>query len=623
MRIAQGTAVTYKIADERIKIFENDTESRIVEIPKSDSDDESVELIPINVTRAKIQRIEQQKIQAKQSKLEEQIAHAEAKQLAYEKSVADYYNMDNLGEVPSEQDDEFINNSVLVVKCPKNFKHSKLDWMEDDDEGAHSSNDNDIDIPYPRSKAKKVVVIDVPSSKKPQTKPKQMIKSNIKIDQHSAEPEESSEHDDESEEEAKSDDIGETATPSQIVPISDPQFFNSVNSRHVLLLLRKTLHFHGSLRVRLIAGNVSAFGYELQLNKTVTLHSPRGHGLICLAPSASSTLDKHYLKTLDDLKVDFYLEDINHVKEKFDCGSDAILLLERDQTNKGVNMIDRYMRETVFPNINAFNNESPFYSSEFVLHCKFVCEPENGLASNDQWSTIKLHNKSKLVTIGGKGVGKSTFVRYLINSNFKKFQKFLFIDLDIGQPELFVPQTLSATVVTEPILGPGYLRNFKPAKAVLFGDINVLPDPIKYLRCVSQIFAFCSAQNEFATIPWVVNTMGYSRGFGSELMACILKIFKPTDLVQIQSRSQSDNFDQNMNAEIVNNFKFNVFESEMQQNHGVCRHKTHLFETMRGRNNQKNTDMNAKDLRYAMILSKLGNCLKYTSDWLTSVKPFE
>lgn len=630
LRIAQGTAVTHKI-DDRINLFKNDTESRIIELPKSDSDNDScVELIPITMTRKVYQKMERKRLIQKQNQLQEQKAFEEQKQLEHQKSNEDYYNMDNQDGSINSYAETLINASVSVVKCPKGLIHPTLDWMEDRNIVKPPYNDNEM--VYTKSITKKVVAISVPDYLKRETSSNKVHAKDIEMEQDSSS---TSDHESNVEnnienniESSDSDDIStiETLPPKS----TEPTFFNSMNSRHVLLLLRKALHFHGSLHVKLIAGNATVFGFDLQHDKTVTLHSPRGHGLISLIPTFNVTNNLislnpsiRNLKSLDNLKSDFYSQDINYLKESFDCETNAILLLERDHTNKGVNMIDRYMRETMFPNINAFNSESPFYSSEFVLHCKFLDEPANGLTHSEQWTSVKMTNKSKVVAIGGKGVGKSTFVRYLINSNFNEFQKFLFIDLDIGQPELFVPQTLSATVVTEAILGPGYLRNLKPAKAILFGDINVLPDPIKYLRCVSDIFKFCSTNDDFANIPWIINTMGYNRGFGSELMACILKIFKPSDLVQIQSRSQSDNFDQIMKADVVNTYKFKVFEHEMQNVDGICKHKTHLFESVKCMNNKKSVEMTAKDLRYAMILAKLGNCLKYNSDWLTSVKPFE
>lgn len=589
--------------------------------------------------------MEREKLVIKETQRKEKLLIEEQRRLAYEKSVEAYYSMDNSNEdALSSAENSIQSDSVTMVKCSKSSNPPTLDWLNDCDDGPPV--EEELNFVYPKFSSNKVTVVPIPVPNENKSKPKlnsakpNIIKSKLKSNHsnqslddvdmdHSLNTSENfndnsvlqSNTEDEvhADEETSSDSIDEPQQAND----TEPKFYNSVNSRHVLLLLRRTLHFHGSLHVKLIAGKATAFGYDLQLNKTFTVHSPRGHGLICLIPTSSADGNQPNLSVLDDLKDDFYVQDLNYLREEFDGGNDAILLLERDQTNKGVNMIERYMRETVFPNINAFNNESPFYSSEFVLRCKFLNEPANGLVLNDEWSTLNLTDNSKLITIGGKGVGKSTFVRHLINSNFDKFQKFLFIDLDIGQPELFVPQTLSATVVTEPILGPGYLQNFKPAKAVLFGDINVLPDPIKYWRCVVEIHKFCASNAEFARIPWIINTMGYSRGFGSELIACILKIFKPTDLVQIQSRLNMENFDQIMRTAVVNDFKFNVFKNEMKQISGSCKYTTHVFNAARGRGNHKQTDMNAKDIRYTMILAKLGNCLKFNSDWLTSVKPFE
>lgn len=580
----------------------------IVELAKRDSDDESaVEAVPIGMTKKELLKIEKERKRAAKILQEQQKSEEEQKRLAYEKSVSDYYNMDNL---KAKVEEKYIPlPTISVVHSANEVKCPTIDWLDDGIEETQE----DIEFTFPKGNAKSYRVISIESRKDDSATDNQPDSSEM-----DESLEESSEQESLANEE---DSIEGSDAETQTVQRTDleAQFFNSVNSRHVLLLLRRSLHFHGSLHVKLIAGKATAFGYELQLNKTVTVHSPRGHGLIYLTPSASKA--PLHMKAIDHLRNDFYVQDLEYLSAEFNCATDAILLLERDQTNKGVHMIERYMREIMFPNINAFNNESPFYSSEFVLHCKFLNEPPNGLVLNEQWLTLNLAKTSRLITIGGKGVGKSTLVRHLINSNFNKFQKFVFIDLDIGQPELFVPQTLNVTVVTEPILGPGYLRDMKPAKAVFFGDINVLPDPIKYLRCVLKIHEFCTANKELSSLPWVINTMGYSRGFGTELMACILKIFQPTDVVQIQSRMQMENFNHIFNDDVVNDFKFNVFKDEMSCITSKCQFKMHVFNV--AHHKKKQAEMNAKDRRYTMILAKLGNCLKSCSDWLTSVKPFE
>lgn len=62
---------------------------------------------------------------------------------------------------------------------------------------------------------------------------------------------------------------------------------------------------------------------------------------------------------------------------------------------------------------------------------------------------------SKGVICGGKSAGKSTFLRYYVNKLLAQ-GPILVIDLDPGQCEFTVAGNVSATVVTEPLLGPNF-----------------------------------------------------------------------------------------------------------------------------------------------------------------------
>ena len=73
----------------------------------------------------------------------------------------------------------------------------------------------------------------------------------------------------------------------------------------------------------------------------------------------------------------------------------------------------------------------------------------------------------RLMVVGGKGVGKSTFMRYVTNRLLngiaslddpakEPFPTILLIDLDPGQAEFTVPGCLSATKVSRPIMGPNF-----------------------------------------------------------------------------------------------------------------------------------------------------------------------
>ncbi|KAJ6634258.1 Polynucleotide 5'-hydroxyl-kinase NOL9, partial [Pseudolycoriella hygida] len=182
---------------------------------------------------------------------------------------------------------------------------------------------------------------------------------------------------------------------------------------------------------------------------------------------------------------------------------------------------------------------------------------------------------------------------------------------DIILPEIFVPQTVSATVITEPILGPGYLRNTVPCKSYLFGDVNVLVSPIKYLNC----------EDELRSMPWVVNTMGYSHGFGLELIAAILRALNPTDLIQIHSTKSVNNVGTTLTAEVVNGFQFNILKNEIQYMQNECTYSTYNFNTMSTEKQQDEWSKSQKDLQNAMILSKLGGILQGNVNWITDVRP--
>lgn len=634
LRIVSGTATTYKLADKHMDFF-NGRKSQVIELSRSDSDDdECPTLVPIGINREKFLAAAAKQTALKDQHKSDTKTAAEAKDADYAQQLQTYYNMDNASK-PVESTLNVTPKTPLILKCSK--KDLKSDRLVIGDADADiDMNSDDDSIIFPKIQRKSCEISGVGNDIQPKTKRNRQIADkfataqSVNVTRHSPNEELNNSHQsmdidlNESNDFERSNQVVDempTVSKKVLVQKSQPKFFNAINSRHVLLLLRKVIYFHGNLNVTLLGGRATIFGYELQANKSVTVHSPRGNGLIFIEPQPSD--GRNSLPALDALSADFFSNDIAAVRNEFDYKTDAVLLLERDMNNKGLLMIDRYMREMMLPNINAFNNAREFYSSEFVLHTTFSDRPAKGLTLKDEWSSIVLHKHSKLVTIGGKGVGKSTFVRYTINANLAKNPQFLFIDLDIGQPECFVPQTLSVQVLNEPILGPGYLRNVKPLKSVFFGDINAVPNPIKYLQCVTEIYKFCATNKECRNMPWLINTMGYSRGFGNELIACILKIFQPSDVVQIQSKDYLHNFDRIISADVVNAWKFNIFHTEMSSVQRPCNFRTHLFDAFDRDQANGKVEMKSSDHRYAMILSKLGDCLKSNSDWLSSVRPLE
>ena len=80
----------------------------------------------------------------------------------------------------------------------------------------------------------------------------------------------------------------------------------------------------------------------------------------------------------------------------------------------------------------------------------------------------------RIIIAGGKGVGKSTFLRYLINRILDEIGPLVVIDLDPGQAEFTLPGCISAVRIDSPVLGPNFTNQQRSKTLCLnLGDVNV------------------------------------------------------------------------------------------------------------------------------------------------------
>ncbi|ODN05731.1 Polynucleotide 5'-hydroxyl-kinase NOL9 [Orchesella cincta] len=158
---------------------------------------------------------------------------------------------------------------------------------------------------------------------------------------------------------------------------------------------------------------------------------------------------------------------------------------------------------------------------------------------------------------GGKGVGKSTFVRWLTNRFLSRqdTDRVLFLDLDPGQTEFTPPGMLSVHVCSEPILGPNFTHLKEPSRAIFLGGVNVADFPISYIKGVAELFEYCVNSEELQGIPWIINTMGFSQGLGVHLACEIVKIIRPTAVIQLTINNHQRSFPFNLNRQNVSKYR--------------------------------------------------------------------
>lgn len=223
--------------------------------------------------------------------------------------------------------------------------------------------------------------------------------------------------------------------------------------------------------------------------------------------------------------------------------------------------------------------------------------------------------------------------QYLINKHISKHPKILLIDLDIGQPICGASQTVSATLISQPLIGAGFLNNTKADKSFLFGDKSIMLSPFKYNECVARLMDFCNCNEEYKNIPWIINTMGYQKGFGLQLMCLLLRVIQPNEVVQIQHSNQRYNFKEILKESIVNDFSFSFFsESYLQKYPRNVHFTTHVLDSIVNngnvRQNQQTDDddsqwtSNATEKRKISILAQLSRLMKGGQTYLNDVIPY-
>jgi hypothetical protein len=182
------------------------------------------------------------------------------------------------------------------------------------------------------------------------------------------------------------------------------------------------------------------------------------------------------------------------------------------------------------------------------------------------------------VICGSKGVGKSSLVRYFINNFLNvtsclKKSPLCYIDCDLGQPEFTISGMLSLHIIDSPILSSFHFNLRKPEYSIFLGDITSRNEPERFCSCLKELLSFYQKyRNDFiqnrlnmikkereATsvskgafgglleekkeneqdclniLPLLVNTDGFVRYMGAEVLQSVLEIVQPNNVLYIRS----------------------------------------------------------------------------------------
>ncbi|KAH8327227.1 hypothetical protein KR074_007529 [Drosophila pseudoananassae] len=397
-------------------------------------------------------------------------------------------------------------------------------------------------------------------------------------------------------------------------------FENSLKSNHVLAVIKEDLEFYGTVILTLLGGQITVNGYRPRCQESLTIYSPKGINWVCVSPKKSKRPGKDKIDW-DKLNLNFTRAQLERIQANFESQTDAIVLLQRNTSSQRlVDGFEKHMSQNVFPQVNTSNR--PLHRTESLLHCLVQSsDGQRTMQVPQVWNKLRLLANSRMMFVGGKGVGKSSLLRYLVNRSLGQFPKILLIDLDIGQPELFVAQTVSCTLIEEPLLGPGFFLNKQPDRAYAVGHVNVVMCAEEYANAVTQLARHIQKDAKYQNLPWLINTMGYNKGFGTELVALLADRFRPTDVVQIESKMAINNFDSPLEWSTLAQSTPIVYTSDEFVVKEIPKYTLHKLASAVPLKERGAWSMSAKDLRYSNLLARLSSCLTGNAKTLTDLQP--
>ncbi|KNZ56159.1 hypothetical protein VP01_2481g3 [Puccinia sorghi] len=310
---------------------------------------------------------------------------------------------------------------------------------------------------------------------------------------------------------------------------------------------------HGTLKLRVLAGEIQLIGTTITINNPPTLLlAPPTHPLPIITATTTTNNNNNNNNnnsnnqttgTLDPTKFNAILQ-----LEDYHCGIQALDSLWSANTNK--------------PSIWSSPNTNHTWSNSITTDMTPLRLPTSWSTS---LSNIQLNNNNNSLYLieGPKATGKSTFSTLLINTLLNSYQQVALLDLDPGQPILTPPTLISLHLLQSPILGPSFCSLVSPhqpsSHSIYIGHTTPKDCPSKYLDACSELInlytnsqlsaslstnykrrrpahrtptnqAHHNSHKRSDQIPLVINTMGWTRGLGQNILNQLIQIIQPTHI---------------------------------------------------------------------------------------------
>ncbi|KAG0164071.1 Polynucleotide 5'-hydroxyl-kinase grc3 [Apophysomyces sp. BC1034] len=341
----------------------------------------------------------------------------------------------------------------------------------------------------------------------------------------------------------------------------------------------ESLVFVGQALVAPLFGAVSVLGAvlssgnpvpsSLPSSASVSFHpifSPRTHALLVIEPARHDSVEPRQTLVSESFDDAGFLEPMKKHLSKFQ----AIFVVKGLQwcDIDDVEDVVPLFKDIFRPNKQGKTNEAIHSIAGFqpileVSHgVKAMKAPLSWELSVSRLIEVEKDYRTPAISVicGSKKVGKSTFGRYLVNRLLNTHKRVAFLESDLGQTEFTPSGTVALHILDSPILGPPFThQHLQPRRSYFLGASSPRDDPSYYLDCVAELLQLwrfeCdngASENESDVIPLVLNTQGWTKGLGYDLLLSIIQKASPTDIFAFHSNtSPTRNLPSSFNSAIV------------------------------------------------------------------------
>ncbi|EPS39185.1 hypothetical protein H072_7049 [Dactylellina haptotyla CBS 200.50] len=313
---------------------------------------------------------------------------------------------------------------------------------------------------------------------------------------------------------------------SNFTPTDDNYVYDSQNAEITVKLRRgESLVVQGEFRISVGSGSISICGAIVETSSSISVVAPASQALPvieCASKSKKRKVEKppnrdgEYDAVFTIKSTRTGLSDLGKVCPRFD-------------------KIWKPPLTSTTTKLEGTESFTPILTS--LQSTPILTVPPSWQSAITSLSSTKQSPKCIFI-VGGKSVGKSTFGRYLLNNivtSQTPSRTIIYLDVDPGQPSFTPPCALSLHRITRPIVTPSFATfgSTEVLRQHHIGYTSPREDPKYYLRCAADLIQeyrnLVQQLGEEHTL--VVNTCGWIKGLGRELLQELVLICEPTDAV--------------------------------------------------------------------------------------------